>query len=326
MHRSRIHALIIAALLGLFLAAPAWSEARTYDLLGLVSVRIPAEFEVVNVDCFEGFQSKARRWDLQFTLTLIYEGQRGSIDINLYSFDKDPLPSALASSLTVDKREDDNSLERRLVALKKPPAREALPDGRAFARLASDYPAPMGYYQDFYGYGFAVKGASFTEAYVSVADALHAFGKDAVVREALDAIAFDRLVASQPQACRSFVGLFDAMARSLSWAKGSADLMILTTRWVAPGFKIGENPLVPSIPDLRYRSGPGTGGKVLGVLKAGYPLTVIEEGPKETIDGLTGAWTRFMSRNASWAPAGWAFGGYLRPMTAAEVEAMNVDW
>ena len=60
---------------------------------------------------------------------------------------------------------------------------------------------------------------------------------------------------------------------------------------------------------LNVRDEPGTSGKVIGNVALGDRVTIIEEGPTETVGADTGTWYKVSTPNGD---QGWVFGAYVR--------------
>ena len=60
--------------------------------------------------------------------------------------------------------------------------------------------------------------------------------------------------------------------------------------------------------NLNIRSAPNVRGEKVVTIAKGSPLTVLEEGKKETIDGITAPWIKVRLRDGT---EGWCFAGYV---------------
>ena len=66
---------------------------------------------------------------------------------------------------------------------------------------------------------------------------------------------------------------------------------------------------VITVDALNVRDEPGTSGKVIGKVVIGDRVTILEEGPLETIGEDTGTWYKVSTPNGD---QGWVFGAYVR--------------
>ena len=291
------------------------SYAETFDVLGVLQMTIPKDFEVLSTTPRFMTHSTSPQYCVRIYMEIIYKTAWLPMTIDLFGHTDFPRAAALVESTGKAEQyySTYNTADQPKYLL---PSFDSDPkvnkNGLRYSRFASDWAS--GVSANYVGYYARTQNKVFPELIVGVLNSWGAFPPVETID--FNEQHFDEKIARQNENTRSYYAQLQEMIDSIA-APPTAGLKKLDVKSQTRSYKQEEGVYVPSITNLRLRESPSLSGRVVGTV-AQTPQRIIGLGPEETIDGLKGRWVRIAPLIGN--QAGWAFDGYLRKATEKELD------
>jgi len=305
-------ALLLFVVLVTLGAMPAQAQEKRVDLYGVCSLALPPEFELYRISSNVEHSINRGRYGLVVHISYVYARRLGNLTLAMWSRQPPPISGALKEAPVVE-YPDESFIGMSVQALG---TAHVMPFdlGHGAIGIREARPWPTKDSVDMLGYLLPGSGAVWGSCSLLAFDAWDAFGTGSLPEDA----ELDSILPTQSQVCIDFYLLMNNVARSISSLPQPADLSVTKPDWTAPSFVADGDVCVPTIPNLRYRSGPGLKAGVLGTFLPKDHLRILSRGQSQTIDGIKGNWVRATFGADRWGAVVWVFDGYLRAVTPAE--------
>ena len=251
-------------------------EINIHDAVNLV---IPDEIEVLSVSQNLRSHNKSDQYCLRVYIEMIYDNTYLPLKIDLFGYGD---TGELAEKLDMEKvgiyspeyRTADQKKYLKQNYAEYPERTENI----EFSRFVSHW--PNGWSSDYYGIYFKLENSFFDEAIVSMINIWSGFGGSGLK---INDREFREKAQELSASGRRFLAMTEAMIRSIECRPGveTNKSLLFSSYEDIPGY------FLPTIENLRLRSGPSPDSEVLGYV-SGYPHLIIGTGPEFEADGIKG--------------------------------------
>ena len=286
--------------------------AASYNIGNILQIEIPEEFEIVKIRQIFQEHSKSDQYSWKVIFYVVYDNHCLPLRVYLFGYGD---TSEVIEALNYTGEIEDYLAEYSIADQKKylfrfyEEDRQYNKHGLGYSLFISNWGS--GFSSDYAGIFFKMENSKFNEGFIHTYNSWRVLGGTDVNR--LSPEFFENTIHEQNDSIKTYFDTFFLVVESITTDVSDGDLIIYdeSTDLEKYPFERYE----PGISGLQWRSAPDLDSEIIGYVQDD-PHIVLEVGEEDTINGVTGTWTRYW--NVWTEEIGWTLDAYMEPETIRE--------